>query len=72
MRHVDLRQLGDDFLSRQVMNTEYLFKNIRDLQDLKLIIDDLFLYNDSKLAILQTDIKDYLFEVVQFDEKKLG
>jgi len=72
MRHIDLRQYSDRDLSVTVMNNEYLFNNISDLKALKTILDDLYLYNDAQLAILQTDIKDYLFEIVEFNAKVLA
>jgi hypothetical protein len=62
MKKQDLREYSENELSLQVFNDEYLYKQRRNLNNLKNSLDEFFLYTDEQFKILKQDILDDLNE----------
>lgn len=53
----DLREFSDEELSLIVMNDEGLY-NMRHRSQFLEMLNDLFIFNDEQLAVLEQDVKD--------------
>ena len=58
---IDITQYSEDELSLNVFNDEELYK-LRHTGGLKYILDDIFIYTDEQMEILENDLADDLIE----------
>lgn len=61
MRKQNLTEYSNNELSLMVFNDEYLY-NRRHTSNFIDLLDELFIYNDEQLEVLQNDLNDDLLE----------